>query len=468
MPTAITLAIINAGLSVGVSVGTSLAIASVVTSALGAIAASVISSAILPKPKRPSTGNIDGGRQEMIRQAVTARRVIYGRAKVSGPIVYAETYDKEGSRRNRYFSDLVVMASHEIEAFESIWFDDTLLGLSGNDVTNAKYKNPNTGNTLAWIYTHLGTAAQAADSELVAASDGIWTSNHRLRGLAYIHKQLLYRAENWPAAPKIRAVIQGKKCFDPRTSTTIWTENPAICLRDYMTSYMDIPTADIDDTLVNAAANVCDESVALAAGGTQARYTMNGVVNLDQAPVDVIDDILSAMAGTLAFVSGKWNMYAGASTTANTDELDEDDLSGPIKVMPRLSRRDIFNAVKAVYISVDEDYQPTTAPAVTNATYLANDNGEDIITNLELPFTDDAARAQRLAKIELERVRQQIKVNMSLEPGSGLKLQIWDVVNVTNSHFGWSSKAFRVTGWKMTPIGDVAVTLREEAAAMWS
>lgn len=440
----------------------------ILTSVIVSVVASFVMSAIMPKPKSPSSRPFDGGRQEMVRQLVTARRVIYGTAKVSGPIIYAESYDKEGSRRNKYFSDIVIMAAHEVESFDSIWFDDTELTLSGNDVTNEKYKNPNNGNTLAFIYTHAGTAGQAADAELVASSDGIWTSAHRLRGVAYIHKQLKYRAENWPAAPKLRAVIKGKKCFDPRTSTTIWTQNPAICLRDYMTSYLGIPSSEINDTTVNAAANVCDENVSLAAGGTQTRYTLNGIVNLDTPPVDVIRDMLSAMAGTITYVGGNWAIYAGASTAANAEELDEDDLSGAIKVMPRLSRREIFNAVKAVYIDAAKDYQPTTAALVSNSQYEADDGGDQIVTNLELVFTDDPVRAQRLAKIELERIRQQITVSMRLKPGSGMKLTAWDVVNLSNSHFGWSSKAFRVVEWKMLPQGDVAVTLREESAAMWS
>ena len=70
--------------------------------------------------------------------------------------------------------------------------------------------------------------------------------------------------------PEITAIIKGKKVYDPRTSTTAWSDNPALCLRDYLTSGKEGTNTTIynygisediesvDDDLVIIAANVCD------------------------------------------------------------------------------------------------------------------------------------------------------------------------------------------------------------------
>ena len=73
------------------------------------------------------------------------------------------------------------------------------------------------------------------------------------------------------ASQRVTAVIKGKKVYDPRTSTTAWSDNPALCcMRDYLTSGKEGTNTTIynyglsediesvDDDLVTIAANVCD------------------------------------------------------------------------------------------------------------------------------------------------------------------------------------------------------------------
>ena len=78
--------------------------------------------------------------------------------------------------------------------------------------------------------------------------------------------------------PLVTAVVKGKKVYDPRTDTTAWSDNAALCVRDYITSAYGMQDSDVDDTAFSVAANVCDEAIPLSGGGTEARYAMNGVV----------------------------------------------------------------------------------------------------------------------------------------------------------------------------------------------
>ena len=106
-------------------------------------------------------------------------------------------------------------------------------------------------------------------------------------------------------------------------------------LRDYLTDTkygLGASADEIDTTSFNAAANVCDETVALAAGGTEKRYEAHGVIDTENQPKQIIEEILSSMAGSLYYSGGKWYLKAGAYT-APSDTLTEDDLAGAIQLI---------------------------------------------------------------------------------------------------------------------------------------
>jgi hypothetical protein len=465
MPAAVIPAIVTA---IGFT-GTAATIAGAVLSLGSAFILSAVARSLAPKPKR--TGLT--GRQDMIRQPVVARRTIYGRQMVSGPIVFAHTHGTSGKDKNAYLNFIVVLAAHECEAIEEIWFNDIKVTFQGGSsgALADPFRHPDLDGAVgdgAWVYPHLGAADQLADSVLIQDAPTKWTAEHRLRGLCYLHVRLLFDQGSplWAdGIPNVRAVVKGKRLYDTRTATTAWSENPALCVYDYLTNVLGVAASEIDTASVNAAANECEEQVALAAGGTSDRYTCNGIVEADERPADVLSKLLSAMAGTLVYSGGTFYLFAGAATAA-TLSLDEDDLAGPITVHPRVTRRELFNAVKAVYVNRDKDWQPTDAPVVTAATYKAQDGGVEIVQRLDLPFTVTSAMAQRLALIELERMRQQIVVEVTVKQVA-LNLRAWDTVNLTNALYGWSAKKFRVVGWRLNEDVTVGLTLREEADTIW-
>jgi hypothetical protein len=446
--------------------------AATVLGAVLSIGASFILSAVARslagKPKQ--TGLT--GRQDMIRQPVVARRTIYGRQKVSGPIVFANAFGTAYGVKNAYLSLIVALAGHECDAVEEIWFNDVQVtfdtgGVPGEGVVSAPFKH-GASTDAAWVYKHLGSPTQAADSVLIADAGDKWGADYRLRGICYLHTRLLFFRDGtlWAdGIPQVRAVVRGKKLYDTRTSTTAWSSNPALCVYDYLTSVLGITAAEIDTASVNAAANTCDGTVTLKSGQPETRYTCHGVFDSDERPADVLSKLLSSMAGTLVYSGGTFFLHAGAATAA-TLTLDEDDLAGGIVVHPRVARREALNAVKAIFVNKDKNYQPEDAPTITSATYVAQDNGETILQTLDLPFTVTSSMAQRLAKIELERARQQITVECTVKQ-VGLQLKAWDTVLLTNTLYGWNAKKFRVEGWRLNEDVTVGLVLREEADAMW-
>lgn len=242
------------------------------------------------------------------------------------------------------------------------------------------------------------------------------------------------------------------------------------------TDYYIVPVGELTYKLATSFANsMAGTTIDITGDGSgvqtltlrsEPRYTAHGIVDDSDQPSDVLAKLCATMAGVIVYSAGTFEVHAGAAGTS-VMTLDEDDLRGPIEINARRSRQDIFNSVKATYIDPDQGYQPVTAPVVTNATYVSNDNGATITATLDLPFCDSATRAQRLAKIELERCRQQITLTFPAK-FVAVKLKAWDIVAITYARAGWTAKEFRVVDWGLNSDGGVDLTLAEEASSMWT
>lgn len=436
--------------------------------------------ALAPRPRVQSLGNQNyqqqtSNRSLMIKQPITHRDTVYGTSKKSGAILFME------STNNTKRMHLVIqVASHEIQSFDKIYFNDeeltlTAINTDSNGITRFRPTSPEKYNKqsdfrglpLDIIYTrqaveiklHKGGDDQLADVDLVDQVES-WTTNHRLRGIAYIYVQMDYDTDMFPnGIPNISAEIKGKKVLDFRTSTTAHSDNPALCVYDYLTDTrlgLGISTDNIDTTSFTTMANLCDENVTLSGGGTEKRYTCNGVVYSDIPPMQILDDMLTSCTGVLSYSNGKFILRGGQYVSPSVT-LTDDDFISQIAIESKKSRRDLFNTVKGVFTSSETSWQPSDYPMVTSSTFSDAD-GEVIYADIDLPFTTSSATAQRIAKIALFKNRQQIVVSAQVKM-TGFKLQVGDTVNITNSRLGWTNKVFEVAEWSFSNDDKLGINL---------
>ena len=415
------------------------------------------SRALMPKP---SFSQSNRGYQTTALGSALDHQIIYGKMRVGG----ARIYDEATGENNKFLHRIVAVAGHEIEAFDDIYIDDEVVTLDGT----GNVTSPERYDGKVRILTHLGSPDQVADATLVSESSK-WTNEHRLRGIAYMYVRLQFDADVFPnGIPEITSIISGKKVYDPRTTTTAWSDNPALCLRDYLVSGYGLSeeVANIDDTLVIAAANVADQTNTIA--GTT-RYTCNGAFTTASTPYDMIGSLLTSMDGSMWYAQGKWRMKP-AYWTAPVLALTEDDLRSSISVSTRHSRRDNFNVVKGTFRGLESNWQTTDYPQVTNSAFLSADGGQESVADVDLPFTDNSIEARRIALISLERNRQQLTVSASFGLRT-LEVQVGDNVTLTSSRFGWSSKEFEVVSWNFGLVGDydlqTNMVLRETAESVY-
>lgn len=537
-------AAINAGVTSLIAAQIIYAATYVIVSAAAALAMSYIGNALFgTKPQTSGASSLASDRSQMVRQAVTSRKIIYGKVKTSGPLTFLHV-----SSDNRYCYLLVTLTGHPIEAIDEVWFGDEKVDLYYTDSwssgayatgayvrvgttyyqrTSAAYpteevwvstgsedsagyyetvpvvrQSPETAPTLwavvsdpsvisgtrqvggdyagyAWVCTGLGTDATDADllAQMRADVSSLWTADHRQRGCAKIYVKLKWNSDVFTSGiPNIAVVMRGKNdIYDPRTETTGYTSNWALCVADYLTMSREeggvgSTWADIGDDDLIASANVCDESVSLSGGGTEARYQAHGVIDTEDSPKSIIESLLTAGAGSVVWSGGKWRVFAGYYRTPESQVITDDMLVGPVRVQTRRSRSDLYNSVRGTFISPDNDWEESDLPVLKSSAFIAEDAGEAVYTDIEYAFTTSSAAGQRLMKIALLRCRQQIAVTLQCNL-SAMRYRAGDNVKLTRATFGWDGKVFEVTSWTLVPRDDgtigIDLGLQETAPSVW-
>ena len=405
------------------------------------------------------------------RAPVEPRQIIYGQCRVGGTYVHMSTSGTD----NNLFHGIVVLAGHEIESLVNVKINDTTLTTSTTTlngetvykVTNSKFRNTDNDNKLDSSgtlirYTFENGSQTTANGFMVNQVSSFGTT-HIGKDCAFVYIQMVFDAEKFGSGvPQLSFEIKGKKVYDPRDGSTAWSDNPALCLRDYISNSvygLKALNDEINDATTaggfGAAANVCDQTVTLANGvSTETRYTANGFTNFSADGRGVLEVLLSTCAGRISYTNGKFNMFAGASQTPSLT-ITDDDLLDAVRVVTNPNSGDLFNTVKPIHINKDLNYNSADGIVYEDSTFLAADtpSGESSanykkVLEVQLPMTVTGTMAQRLAKIALNSQRQTTTISLftSLK---FMRLQPNDWVYVTNDRLSFNQKVFEVISTSM-------------------
>jgi hypothetical protein len=468
-----------------------------VSLALGGVAQAIT------KPKSGSRLQDPRQRLSTIRQAAAARIIVYGYTRVGGILTFANTAGLRIAPTDQV-QLVVTVAGHAIDSFESTQFDDDTPeladGATGAGVGSYAGK--------AFVQIKYGYDGDEAFPSLLSDATGQWTSEHRQRGCAGACVRLNFDEKLYPQGiPNITFTVQGKPVFDPRSDDPIdiasvtggteadcegtwgidlvdtdnfslqgtaltvtatghgfaggevvrihdgqifklgWTNNAALIIADYLMDPwigMGVPWSRIRESVLVAAANVCEEAVTTVSSPetTENRYTINGSFETSETPGEILAQMANAMAGHVTYIGGEWHIIPGAFRLPVL-ELTDSDIVAPMQVQRFRPGRDLFNGVKGTFPSSDHGFQETDFPPVTNDDYLTEDQGRRHWKDIFLPFTITATAAQRLAEIELNRNRRQIAVDLVCSMRA-YELQPGDVVELTHPRYDWEVETFEV------------------------
>lgn len=412
--------------------------------------------------------------------------VVYGRQKVGGIIVHKYVTDRQGGAKNDTLNLIVAFSEGFIEEIEELFFDD----VSEND---PKYLDHD--DNRQWLNIHRYNGGQiAADPQAVETIPN-WTEAHDMKGLAYCFIQLTVDPshEVWRGEPQITAIIKGNKVYDPRTNSTEFSSNPALCLRDYLTNQTygkGIPASRIDDSAFVVAANFCDELVEVTETLSASYYdeTTNEYVNetptttskqikrfttntiLDTGDT-VIDNVKALMSSFRCILPPEYIFSPIIEKEENiADTITEDDIISDIdyssgSISDRYNRVVVkYNAALSNY-ETEEAYYPSDGDPVYNA-WLEEDGNRELEKTFTFNSIDNKAEALQMAEIIAKRSRFSASVSLSMQ-ARGIQYTVGDVVGVNSNTMGWDAKPFRIRDKVLSPEGDVSLSLTEHENSVY-
>ncbi len=331
---------------------------------------------------------------------------------------------------------------------------------------------PTSSRARVRLYT--GAPGQSLYSDLVALVGSAVMPSDRFEGVACAIVTLQYDQDVFPSGvPGISAVIRGARVFDPRTSSTQWSENPGLIARDWSlyASGGGCVASEINEPSFLAAANACDvvTGFALPSGGPVVLplYQCGIVIPLNANPDEALSEICEAMAGQWGWAGGRLSVRAGVYR-APVASITEDWITSAeaIDVTPAAPTGEAINILRPTYADAAQGYVQTPGPEVRADTYVAAD-GRELVQELQLGGVTRSVHAQHVCGVLLREAREALTLKLPCNLRA-YGLELFDVVSVTLPRFGWAAKLFEVVGWRFSLTGGVMLTLRETAAAIYT
>ena len=414
--------------------------------------------------------------------------IVYGTRKVGGNVVFLETSGTD----NQYLYMAVVLSEGEINGVTSLFVNDNQVTLSGTltDGTQRTVASSDVNffdeSSLITVEAHFGTDSQTASTLLSTLTS--WTSNHRLRGLAYLAIRFEWNADKFGSLPQVQAIVQGRKVYNPNldgtltggsgshradTSTTWeYSDNPILQLLDYLRNErfgMGIPNSYFDSNFADwqTATDVCDTNITPFSGASQIDLMdSHTVVDTSVKAIDNVKNFVRGSRSYLNFSGGKYNILVESTGSASIT-LTEDNIIGGISIQSK-NKNSRYNRVIVNFINPDKNFQSDTAQfppvdetglasADQHATMKTADGGLLLEGRFDFSMFTSPYQAQEMAEIILRRSRTSLDVSLKAD-ATAMDLAIGDLVNITHATPAFSAKPFRVQG--MTINTDHSVNLQ--------
>lgn len=377
-------------------------------------------------------------RQNLLRSSAAPCSVVYGKTRTSGLLAFLE----QDSDRTLHCA--IVLANHPLEGIEDILIDGNPISSYGDLVSWELHNDRKTSDPF------MGTHCPSWSPDMIG------------RGISWLRASFRFDPNKFPfGLPNVTLVKIGKKCYDPRISKEVYTNNAALVILDYLRTYLKCPDETINWESFKEAANICDEAVKNADGTSERRYTINGEFDMDEAPASIMAEMLKACGADLSYVAGKYGLLVGAYYGPATMTLSEDCVCGEVKIYPEASFDKRSNTITGRFTSPTKGYSETDFPSVFVPEWIEKD-GERKIIDIDYRFVTSPYQAQRVSAIFLRRARagRIIEVTCNMR---GFKFKPGRYVTMDLPSIGIVGQEMRVLEWEFTKKGGVKVKLRQDA-----
>lgn len=420
-----------------------------------------------PRARRGGSGALSNGHLLTRRDHQARVPRVYGRCRIGVNTVFMASTSSD----NKYLHIVATLCEGPIKG---------VVRQDGTTYETTATIMPQTNPPLVYLdnkiwtsfpasYKHIEFFNGSATQNVCSTLQTLYPSwKDALRNTAYLYIILKYDRSRYMIDPgSITCVIDALECYDPITTTTVWTDNPAICAYNYMTTSgfrggMGIPTTAIDTTSLSDFKDYCNTK----------GWTANIPINEEKPDADNLQAILEGGRGRIINPGGthKFRFFDlnHESTVMNLTAEDitvDDDGTEQIQ----FSQPDVMdraNTVRCKYLNGQDYLYSIDDYVLADDDAIADDGGDRREIEVNVHGLSDINLVQQMANYHLERARY----NRTLSGIFGRRcvgLEPMDLVTLTFAPFGWNQKYFRVMGVEHRMDFTVALTMVEEALALY-
>jgi len=385
------------------------------------------------------TPEIEGpGHKANTRTTEAPLPVVYGTRKVGTNDVYAWT----GGYHSKKLKIVSTLSEGECEG---IYEED---GVPQIFIDKDIYTK--VGNTFDYTF-YSGTDSQTFDTD-VNDVDPNYTEN--MRHTCYIVWNFTWDEDIYRGLPERQLILQGKKLYDFRTSTTAWSDNPVVALYDFLTDDIygiGISSDDLDITSFTAAANYCDTK----------EFYIDMVMKptRDEGSWRFVEQILHCFRGMLNYFDGKYylrykDLNEESPVVTITDDMIVQDESGRAQIrLMKPSSVDKPTSLTVEFEDKTKNYEKNYIP-LGEFGGLGKDYRLNGVTNY--------AQARILGITHLERLNLNRTIIGSFRDDA-LLVEPGDIVTLNSTALAISDQLMRVNQTVINPNGTVSLNLRFES-----
>ncbi|MBJ7555380.1 phage tail tip fiber protein [Marinomonas spartinae] len=401
--------------------------------------------------------------------ATSSINVIIGTRRSGGTRVLLHT---QGNKNADLYS-VLVFAEGPISGIRDIEINDEKpSAFGGSDSYNVSDNSRFSLTPDVSFCAHFGAWTQSADALFSANLGNIWTSAHKLTGLAYSATKYTYNAEKISSLPTQTAVIDGALLYDPRDGQQKFSSNAALAILFYMRSDVfgeRVPDDEIDFESFKVAADVADRTAETFAGAGQhyKPIDINAVIDTSKGRLDNMKALLAHAHASLPYSEGKYRLVI-RSATESSFEFTDDNIVGDISVGSS-GASDKYNRATVTFIDPDLNWQENTVVYPTDDAehqqLLAEDNGIEKNGEVTADMITNKYQALDYARRYVYESRKSLNISFSATV-EARKVLPGQVVTVTTSQLG--SFLFSIEKRVVTADGEYKFTLKEYDPSLYS
>jgi hypothetical protein len=427
------------------------------------------------------------------------RMALFGTVATAGTVM--DVWNSGGDDGTDWETVRLAIADHECEELVGLYVNDAYVAF-GEDGVVPGYRDQ---LEVFWLP---GTEAQSVPATILASNpdydandNGAGVAQAFVRYMADDPKRLEEEELDpvWTGRPTFLFVVKGKKCYQARKDSSVggsgahrwanpstweWTDNAADCRYNWVRGvYACDRVSEPDQLLVGrglsaeeappenvfAWANICDETVALAAGGAEKRYTAGAVIAADETYINTENAWAAAMGGVIIQIEGSVEVEPGYAKTPVISITDDDLVVGTeVRFSNFRSKADDewVNTIVPRYVEPDQKWVDHAAPLRRQEADVAADGGSRE-QNLTLSFVTSGTQAQRCGEIRRRMGRLTRTATITLGPvHAGIEEGDW-ITWTSARRTGGLPVVFRVDTYMLNEKWQNTLTLREMSAVVY-